>query len=304
MKKRKKTTFSIAVLTVLFSITGFTNAFASDGTYAGPTFTVNDNTYRMISEKSGTIAFVEAKNEETVTVPASLSSDTDKLTVVRIESDAFKGDQIRTVTICSNVETIDRNAFRDSGATELIIKSRKLTQDSVEGSLSNSSIKTVSIETRADFYEEYRSYFSKKNAGKKVRVKFSPELALPLPEGTFTITSEVGKRESPGGIGSTNHKGLDLAAPTGTPIYTSLDGTVKLAGKYYGYGNCVIVDSGDIEIIYGHMSSINCQKEDIVARGQQIGAVGSTGTSTGPHLHFEMHQDGKIMDPEPVLGLR
>jgi len=129
-------------------------------------------------------------------------------------------------------------------------------------------------------------------------------LALPLPEGSFTVTSHVGKRVSPGGIGSTDHKGVDLGAKTGTPIYASLAGVVTVAGWYGGYGNAVVIESpGDITIIYGHMSKV-LVKKGMVTQGQNIGLVGSTGNSTGPHLHFEVHQNGKIVDPEPLLGLR
>jgi murein DD-endopeptidase MepM/ murein hydrolase activator NlpD len=289
---------------MLIALFGCVNVFATDGEDAGPEFVVNDNTYRIISEKSGTVAFVSSKDEESVSVPASLISEKRKLTITRIEADAFRGENIRTVTICGGVEYIDKNAFRESGAVRLVIKTKNLTEESLEGVLADSSIDNVYIRTRGDLFERYRSYFAEENTGKKVTVRFSPDMALPLPEESFTITSEVGLRESPGGIGSTDHKGLDLAAPMGTPIYASLGGKVIFAGEYYGYGNCVVIKTGDIVIWYGHMSNIYCQKGDVVSKSQQIGEVGSSGVSTGSHLHFEMHQCGMIIDPQPLLGLR
>ena len=304
MIKTRTSLLIFLTLTMLIGIFGCANVFAADGDDADMTFKVNNNTYRIVSEESGTVAFVSAKDEESVAVPASLTSETDKLTVVSIDADAFRGDNIRTVTICGSLESIDENAFRGSEVTRLVFKSKNLTEETVRGVLADSSVETVCIRTRADNFEKYRSYFDEENSGRKVTVRFSPEMALPLPEGSFTITSHVGLRQSPGGIGSTNHKGLDLAASLGTPIYASLGGKVIFAGEYYGYGNCVVIETDDIVIIYGHMSTISCQKGDTVSRGQQIGEVGSTGTSTGPHLHFEMHQNRRLIDPEPLLGLR
>ena len=131
-------------------------------------------------------------------------------------------------------------------------------------------------------------------------------LSLPIEEGKFTITSWVGYRppSDTNGIGSTNHSGIDFAAPEGTPIYASLGGTVTKADWYGGYGKAVVIVSGDTEIIYGHMSEINAIRGQTVQAGQQIGAVGSTGNSTGAHLHFEVHQNGKVIDPAPLLGLK
>ena len=125
-------------------------------------------------------------------------------------------------------------------------------------------------------------------------------LALPIEGMTQAdITSRFGLRSSPGGIGSTNHKGLDIGMPTGTIIRACESGTVTAAGWGGGHGKRVIIDHGDgIVTLYAHMSRIHATKGQKVQRGQVIGEVGNTGNSTGPHLHLEVQEKGKYMDPE------
>lgn len=95
------------------------------------------------------------------------------------------------------------------------------------------------------------------------------------------------------------HAGLDFAAPQGTPIYATADGTVKLAGfSEGGYGNHVIIDHGyGYETLYGHMVKVKSHAGEHVKRGEVIGYVGSTGKSTGPHCHYEVHKNGQKLDP-------
>ena len=95
------------------------------------------------------------------------------------------------------------------------------------------------------------------------------------------------------------HAGLDFAAPTGTPIYATANGKVKLAGfNDGGYGNHVIISHGyGYETLYGHMVKIKSRAGEKVKRGDIIGWVGSTGKSTGPHCHYEVHKNGAPVDP-------
>lgn len=124
-------------------------------------------------------------------------------------------------------------------------------------------------------------------------------LALPIEGMTVNhITSDFGHRESPGGIGTTDHQGLDIGFPTGTIIRACESGTVTAAGWGGGYGKRVMIDHGDgIVTLYAHMSRIHATKGQKVQRGQVIGEVGSTGNSTGPHLHLEVRINGKYMNP-------
>ena len=95
------------------------------------------------------------------------------------------------------------------------------------------------------------------------------------------------------------HAGLDFAAPQGTPIYATADGVVRLAGNTgNGYGNHVIINHGyGYETLYGHQYRIKAKVGQKVKRGEMIGWVGSTGKSTGPHLHYEVHKNKRHIDP-------
>ena len=124
------------------------------------------------------------------------------------------------------------------------------------------------------------------------------------PTGTFRwpisgrITSYFGGRSSPGGIGSTNHQGIDIAGSYGIPVYAADGGTVTYAGWMGGYGYLVQIDHGNGYVTrYGHNSSLTVSVGDHVYKGQQIARVGSTGNSTGNHCHFEVRYNGVARNP-------
>lgn len=113
------------------------------------------------------------------------------------------------------------------------------------------------------------------------------------------IASGFGYRIDPIYKTTKMHAGLDFAAPQGTPIYATADGVVTMAGySDAGYGNHVIINHGyNYETLYGHMYRIKVKRGQRVKRGEVIGWVGSTGKSTGPHLHYEVHKRGNPVDP-------
>jgi murein DD-endopeptidase MepM/ murein hydrolase activator NlpD len=116
------------------------------------------------------------------------------------------------------------------------------------------------------------------------------------------LTSGFGYRTDPLGRGRRFHAGQDFAAPTGTPILAATAGTVAYAGVASGYGNYTCVDRGSgFATCYGHQSRILVSVGQVVGQGQQIGLVGNTGNSTGPHLHFEVRLNGNPTDPMPYL---
>ncbi len=116
------------------------------------------------------------------------------------------------------------------------------------------------------------------------------------------ITSRYGYRRHPIYKVRKLHTGIDIAARSGTPIRCAGDGTVVHAARWGGYGNCIIVDhGGELATLYGHCSRLAVTKGQAVTQGQVIGYVGSTGLSTGPHLHFEVRKDGRPVDPGPYL---
>lgn len=128
----------------------------------------------------------------------------------------------------------------------------------------------------------------------------SGRLSNPCP--SAYISSEFGGRTSPGGIGSTNHKGRDYAAASGSPIYASASGTVTTVSYNGARGNYVVINHGNgLSTLYQHCSAIYVSAGQSVSAGQNIAAVGTTGASTGPHLHFEVWVNSTPVDPRLYL---
>jgi murein DD-endopeptidase MepM/ murein hydrolase activator NlpD len=117
------------------------------------------------------------------------------------------------------------------------------------------------------------------------------------------FTSGYGTRSDPFNGNVARHMGIDLAGPTGTPIYATADGTVGEAGwNSGGYGNLVKLNHGrGVETRYGHLSAILVSAGQRVVRGQMIARMGSTGRSTGSHLHYEVRIEGKAVNPIPFM---
>lgn len=126
-------------------------------------------------------------------------------------------------------------------------------------------------------------------------------VAMPLKD-AFRFTSPFGYRNDPKGAGRRMHAGVDLAGPRGTPIYATADGVVVAAEPERGYGNVVKIrhDFG-LETVYGHMSRIRVKLGQQVSRGVQIGDMGSTGRSTGSHLHYEVRVNDQPVNPMTYL---
>ena len=117
-----------------------------------------------------------------------------------------------------------------------------------------------------------------------------------------TLTSDYGMRTHPVLGGRRNHTGIDLAAPTGTPVYASADGVVGKAEWFSTYGNYIQIEhGGEMQTRYAHLSGYAVAAGEQVRKGQLIGYVGSTGRSTGPHLHYEVRVAGEAVDPTPYM---
>lgn len=128
-----------------------------------------------------------------------------------------------------------------------------------------------------------------------------PRFTMPV---AGTPTSGYGSRIDPIQHKEIKHPGFDLAAKVGTEVDAAAAGTVTHAGPAGTYGNLVTVKhSNGVETRYAHLSATTVQVGDRVDAGQQIGKVGTTGYSTGPHLHFEVRKDGEAIDPRPLLPL-
>jgi murein DD-endopeptidase MepM/ murein hydrolase activator NlpD len=127
------------------------------------------------------------------------------------------------------------------------------------------------------------------------------QFMVPL-AGSWRLTSLVGYRRDPFTGVRQYHNGIDMAAPQGTPIRATMGGTVVSTGYSNVYGNFVLLNHGNgYQSMYGHMSKILVRKGNVVGQGTQIGLVGSTGYSTGPHLHFTLYKNGAVIDPRTLI---
>ncbi|WOD38684.1 M23 family metallopeptidase [Nodosilinea sp. E11] len=123
--------------------------------------------------------------------------------------------------------------------------------------------------------------------------------------GTWPVSSEFGLRPNPfNGRGYEMHEGIDFAGPVGKPIVATAEGVVVIADYRGGYGNHVKIDHGySYETLYAHMSGLAVKLGDRVQRGDVLGYLGSTGRSSGPHLHYSIYRNGQAVNPRHYLKL-
>ena len=133
-----------------------------------------------------------------------------------------------------------------------------------------------------------------------VNVKNATSFIKPI-EGT--ISSPYGYRETATGSVPKNHTGTDIAATMGTKIKSATDGQVVLVSEKGDYGKHIKIQIGEVSVIYAHCNALYVQEGDMVTQGQEIAEVGSTGNSTGPHLHFEIRISERTVDPQKILEL-
>ena len=115
-----------------------------------------------------------------------------------------------------------------------------------------------------------------------------------------TVTSRYGTREATEVV-SANHAGIDIGANEGTAIYAAMDGTVTVSSEEGEYGKHIDITNGDVLTRYAHCSKLLVKEGDRVKQGDKIAEVGSTGNSTGPHLHFEIRRENRSINPEAIL---
>ncbi|MDG6079332.1 M23 family metallopeptidase [Erythrobacter litoralis] len=151
---------------------------------------------------------------------------------------------------------------------------------------------------------QFQELFAKWENPNQPAVLAGPIVTVPsrMPVEHARLSSGYGTRTHPVLGRRMGHKGIDLAAPIGTPIYATADGTVSRAGPFSSYGNYVAIEhGGSIQTRYAHMSRIAVATGATVKKGDIIGYVGSTGRSTGPHLHYEVRVDGEAVNPVPYM---
>lgn len=154
-----------------------------------------------------------------------------------------------------------------------------------------------------EFAELFASWKSMDRTGVAAAAPISG-MSVPsrMPLDNAYLTSDFGMRTHPILGGRRNHKGIDLAQPTGTPVYATADGVVSKAEPFSTYGNYIQIEhGGELQTRYAHLSGYAVGAGEMVRRGQLIGYVGSTGRSTGPHLHYEVRVAGEAVDPRPYM---
>jgi murein DD-endopeptidase MepM/ murein hydrolase activator NlpD len=173
--------------------------------------------------------------------------------------------------------------------------------------IANLDKKIESLEEISEEAEKQLTEFVKKASAleaKKKRIKNyykGGKLGMPL-KADYRLSSPFGYRNHPISGKNKLHGGLDMAAPKGTAVYAAESGVVLGARWMNDYGNAIVIDhGGDLSTLYGHLSAIHVKEGETVKRGEKIGLVGSTGVSTGNHLHFEVRKKYERVNPEPYL---
>ena len=173
-----------------------------------------------------------------------------------------------------------------------------ITREAAVSKLYKEPIKTITVakSTTTNTYSSTGGKVSTSRNLSSKKIDLGISLSRPI---SGTISSRFGSNSR---VRSGTHTGLDIAAPTGTPIGAAASGTVTFAGRKGSYGNLIIVDHGNgVETWYGHCSKLYAKVGDSVNAGDVIAAVGSTGNSTGPHLHFEIRIDGNCVNPQDYV---
>ena len=184
-------------------------------------------------------------------------------------------------------------------SNEVNIISEELAQNlevaSMNNSLENEVLKEVETkeETNEDSTKEKTQMELDAEEVKKL-CKFKKPLS-------GKITSEFGEREVTSKVMSADHKGIDIAANSGTNIVSSIDGIVSVAEENSEYGKFIKITNGEVMTVYAHCQSLKVNVGDRIKSGQTIATVGTTGNSTGPHLHFEIRLSNRYINPRYVI---
>ena len=230
----------------------------------------------------GTIVFLTSSNIEQNNLSEALSKKVNSmhLLIAAVDTGAMRE---KFTKIDKDLSTI--NGFLKARGVQTNFKGP-------QGGEENHDI--ISTEEISNFYENYLNRII-------YNISYTP-LGFPFPG---RITSNFGHRENPfGGSNVETHKGLDIKGPYGAPVKAMAKGIVEFAGLRGGFGNCIILKHGNgFETLYGHLSKILVQVDQKIDIGEQIGNIGSTGRSTGPHLHYEVRCNGQQINPQSFLTL-
>lgn len=191
-----------------------------------------------------------------------------------------------------------------------------LAQDSLitmpaQGIIQIENVAAVYGETQTD--EEFSNLFASWQSLDDGVLGITEDAVIPAPRSAVSVPSRMpvegmrlssgfGMRTHPVLGGHRRHNGVDLATAHGTPVYATADGLVGKAQYWGSYGNYVQIEhGGELQTRYAHLSSYTVRMGDMVKKGDLVGYVGSTGRSTGPHLHYEVRIAGQAVDPRPYM---
>jgi murein DD-endopeptidase MepM/ murein hydrolase activator NlpD len=196
----------------------------------------------------------------------------------------------------------EANPMPDSAREKMIENQKEVDKVNIigEDTIADAVARTLDkLAARAAFQLNSYTEIEKLIKNQDVKLACIPAIQPVSNKDLTRIASGFGMRIDPVYGTPKMHKGLDFAAPQGTPIYATANGTVAVAGfTDGGYGNHVEINHGyGYETIYGHMVKVKVHSGERVTRGEVIGWVGSTGKSTGPHCHYEIHVNGEAVDP-------
>ncbi len=197
----------------------------------------------------------------------------------------------------------DRYRLATAEIRERGLRPERIVKGKKQAAMGGPLIPAASAEATADLNADaqFRSLFM---TWKKLDTLEQGVISIPSvqPVQHLSFTSNFGVRSDPFRGTAAMHAGVDIPGPTGTPIYATADGVVNHAARQGGYGNMIEINHGKgISTRYGHLSKIIVSDNSRVRRGQIIGLMGSTGRSTGPHLHYEVRIDGHAVNPVPFL---
>lgn len=256
--------------------------------------------------KNENIAFIDLKEDVSYNLKLVSRNENNKENVIKQIEDNLNI-EYTTYAITYNKENIAYTSTMEK-AEEVIddLETEKIDTDNV-GILQvySDSYEDIKVDSSEEIIKKISTAIEEKKTEKNIKIaknSNSNNSIFTVKPISGVITSRYGHRSSPGGIGSTNHKGMDISAKSGTTIKAAATGTVKFAGYKGSLGNLVIIESEkEIETYYGHCSKIYVKKGQKVTAGDKIAAVGQTGAATGPHLHLEIHVNEKVINPQKYL---
>ncbi len=205
-----------------------------------------------------------------------------------------------TLNIKNNLQKNDNQ----QGITNLENNAQNETEQGAIGGANEQEASTTDANSNQNNIEENNSQENTQELSQEEKdinnIKATTTFIKPI-EGT--ISSKYGQREPTTATVPKNHTGVDIAANMGTKIKSATSGEVVIASEEGDYGKHLKIQIGDVSIIYAHCNNLYVKQGDQISQGQEIAEVGTTGNSTGPHLHFEIRISERTIDPQKILEI-